>query len=56
MPIPPPSLIENDSLGVQRMAAPLRRVLMKRPDAAFGDADPERWHYTGPVDLAAADG
>ncbi len=36
------------------MVAPLRRVLVRRPDEAFGDADPERWHYTSRPDLAAA--
>jgi N-dimethylarginine dimethylaminohydrolase len=36
------------------MVAPLRRVLVRRPDAAFGAADPERWHYTARPDLAAA--
>lgn len=42
------------SYGSQSMVDPLRRVLVKRPDAAFGAADPERWHYTGPPDLNAA--
>lgn len=32
--------------GSQSMVGPLRRVLVKRPDEAFGNADPERWHYT----------
>ncbi|HKI02093.1 MAG TPA: arginine deiminase family protein [Thermoanaerobaculia bacterium] len=36
------------------MVAPLRRVLVRRPDEAFGDADPVRWHYTSRVDLEAA--
>jgi N-dimethylarginine dimethylaminohydrolase len=36
------------------MVAPLRRVLVRRPDAAFGDADPARWHYTARPDLEAA--
>jgi N-dimethylarginine dimethylaminohydrolase len=36
------------------MVAPLRRVLVRRPDEAFGDADPARWHYTSRPDLAAA--
>ena len=36
------------------MAAPLRRVLVKRPDDAFGSADPERWHYTAQPDLDEA--
>ena len=36
------------------MVAPLRRVLVRRPDAAFGDADPAVWNYTSRPDLAAA--
>ena len=28
------------------MFAPLHSVLVRRPDAAFGAADPARWHYT----------
>jgi dimethylargininase len=40
--------------GSQSMTAPLRKVLIKRPDAAFGMADPARWHYTGKPDLAIA--
>ncbi len=36
------------------MIDPLRRVLVKRPDQAFGDADPERWHYTSRPDLDEA--
>jgi dimethylargininase len=33
--------------GSQSMIAPLRRVLVRRPDEAFAGADPERWHYKG---------
>jgi N-dimethylarginine dimethylaminohydrolase len=40
--------------GCQSMVEPLRRVLVKRPDEAFGSADPAVWHYTGRPDLAAA--
>jgi N-dimethylarginine dimethylaminohydrolase len=40
--------------GSQSMVAPLRRVLVRRPDAAFGSADPHRWHYTARPDLARA--
>ena len=40
--------------GAQSMVEPLRRVLVRRPDAAFGAADPGRWHYTATPDLAAA--
>jgi len=40
--------------GAQSMTTRLRRVLMRRPDAAFGAADPQRWHYTAQPDLARA--
>ncbi len=40
--------------GSQSMVAPLRRVLVRRPDAAFAVADPAAWHYTARPDLAAA--
>jgi dimethylargininase len=36
------------------MYAPLRRVLVRRPDVAFGEADPALWHYTARPDLARA--
>jgi N-dimethylarginine dimethylaminohydrolase len=36
------------------MVAPLRRVLVRRPDAAFAVDDPELWHYASRPDLAAA--
>ena len=42
------------SFGCQSMIGPLRRVLVKRPDEAFGGADPERWHYTARPDLDEA--
>ena len=40
--------------GGQSMVAPLRRVLVRRPDEAFGGADPAVWHYTSRPDLAEA--
>lgn len=40
--------------GAQSMIAPLRRVVVRSPDAAFGAADPARWHYTARPDLARA--
>ncbi|MFI5273475.1 MAG: dimethylarginine dimethylaminohydrolase family protein [Ktedonobacterales bacterium] len=40
--------------GGQTMWAPLRRVLVKRPEAAFAVADPALWHYASRPDLAAA--
>jgi dimethylargininase len=42
------------SFGSQSMVAPLKRVLVRRPDASVAAADPVRWHYTAPVNLAAA--
>ena len=40
--------------GSQSMVAPLRSVLVKRPDANFAVDDPTAWHYTGRPDLARA--
>ena len=40
--------------GCQDMVSPLRTVLLKRPDLAFGAADPREWHYVGRPDLALA--
>jgi hypothetical protein len=40
--------------GSQSVVGPLRRVLVRRPDAAFAVADPDAWHYTARPDLAAA--
>jgi len=45
---------ETRMYGCQSMVAPLRQVLVKRPDAAFGDADPALWHYSSRPDLDAA--
>jgi dimethylargininase len=40
--------------GAQSMVEPLRRVLVKRPDEAFGTADPAVWHYTSRPNLEEA--
>jgi N-dimethylarginine dimethylaminohydrolase len=40
--------------GSQSMVAPLRRVLMRRPDESFAVEDPELWHYTARPTLAIA--
>ncbi|MEO6195587.1 MAG: arginine deiminase family protein [Thermoanaerobaculia bacterium] len=40
--------------GCQSMVEPLKRVLVRRPDETFGDADPIRWHYTSRIDLQEA--
>ena len=36
------------------MSDPLRTVLVRRPDAAFGAADPRQWGYTAKPNLVAA--
>jgi N-dimethylarginine dimethylaminohydrolase len=36
------------------MVAPLKRVMVRRPDEAFGNADPAVWHYTAKPDLEIA--
>ena len=40
--------------GGQSMVAPLRRVLVRRPDAAFAVDDPALWHYAGRPHLPTA--
>ena len=40
--------------GSQSMVDPLRRVLVKRPDAAFAVDDYAQWHYSGKPDLKIA--
>lgn len=44
----------SKAYGGQTMWEPLRRVMVRRPDQAFGDADPTRWHYTAKPDLVNA--
>jgi N-dimethylarginine dimethylaminohydrolase len=44
----------SKSYGSQSMIAPLRQVLVKRPDESFAVADPERWHYTDRPNLKIA--
>ncbi len=46
--------LDGQRFGGQNMVDPLRRVLVKRPDAAFAVDDPARWHYTAAPDLAKA--
>src|SRR6266702_4723711 len=40
--------------GSQSMVAPLRTVLVKRPDDAFAVSDPVAWHYTARPELEIA--
>lgn len=42
------------AFGAESMVAPLRRVVVRRPDSAFANADPCTWNYTARPDLAAA--
>lgn len=44
----------GSSYGCQSMVDPLRRVLVRRPDASFAVEDPRAWHYTGRPDLGIA--
>lgn len=43
-----------NAFGSQSMVDPLKKVLVRRPNEAFGDADPEHWHYVSQPDLAQA--
>jgi N-dimethylarginine dimethylaminohydrolase len=40
--------------GAQSMIQPLRRVVVRPPDAVLGSADPAQWHYARQPDLDAA--
>lgn len=40
--------------GSQSMVAPLQTVLVRRPDASFGNADPQKWHYAKRPNLPQA--
>src|SRR4029453_15227137 len=40
--------------GSHSMVAPLEGVLMAEPGPELGSADPHVWHYSGPIDVAAA--
>jgi N-dimethylarginine dimethylaminohydrolase len=40
--------------GAQGMVGRLRKVAVRRPDEAMAHADPQVWHYTSAIDIAAA--
>jgi len=40
--------------GGQTMVGDLKKVLVRSPDDAFGNASPQKWHYTAQPDLAIA--
>ena len=44
----------KNNYGSQSMVAPLKRVMVRRPDEAFGKAEPTLWHYASQPDLAKA--
>lgn len=44
----------SETYGGQSMIEPLKRVLVKRPDAAFAIKDIEKWHYSDVPDLENA--
>lgn len=44
----------GDAYGCQDMVGRLRRVLVRRPDASFAEADPRVWHYKARPRLPAA--
>jgi dimethylargininase len=42
------------TFGSQSMVEPLKKVLVRRPDEAFGNADPKNWNYVSQPDLEKA--
>lgn len=44
----------STSYGSQSMIAPLRQVLVKRPDETFAVEEPVKWHYTAQPNLEIA--
>lgn len=40
--------------GGQSMIGTLKNVLVRKPDASFGEADPKKWHYTAKPSLELA--
>jgi dimethylargininase len=45
---------ETGSFGSQSMVAPLKKVLVRRPDTSFAVTDLQKWHYTAAPDLKTA--
>ncbi|MFH1732041.1 MAG: hypothetical protein ABIF82_10385 [Planctomycetota bacterium] len=44
----------TENYGGQNMVGQLRRVLVRRPDGAFANADPAERHYAAKPDLEKA--
>lgn len=40
--------------GGHTMVGELKKVLVRQPDTSFGEADPQKWHYTAKPDLNEA--
>jgi N-dimethylarginine dimethylaminohydrolase len=40
--------------GGQNMYGALKRVIVRRPDTSFANADPKKWHYASPPNLHSA--
>ena len=41
--------VDSARYGATSMVTPLRRVLMRRPGPELLEADPQLWHYSGPL-------
>ena len=44
----------NNQFGGHSMVANLQRVMVRRPNQALANADPQLWHYTSQIDLTKA--
>ncbi|KAI9019093.1 amidinotransferase [Hyaloraphidium curvatum] len=50
MASPPASV----AYGAQNSFAPIKSIMVRRPAASMGAADPEKWHYAAPIKLDEA--
>jgi N-dimethylarginine dimethylaminohydrolase len=48
------SAYSQTNFGGQTMVGDLKKVLVRKPDESFGNADPKLWHYTAMPNLNAA--
>jgi len=46
--------MSSRTYGAQNMVSQLRKVMLRTPEAAFYEADPQRWHYTSRPDRDGA--
>ena len=54
LPLEVYSSVEKIEYGGHSNSGFLRKVIVKQPDQAFGNADPVRWHYTSTPNLEKA--